>query len=185
MKVTLSAKEFDSLTGKKKKNYVKLLEKTCRTRWFSLHASVDAAFGEYKGLIYTLKEMQNDKASGSTASGLLKKISYYEFLGTLYLLKNILPSMTGLSKTFQTGILNFSRISPAISRCKSKILEVAKDDIQQVIQQHKEDLNGRLKKLNIILKKSEEIRITNLVENMQNQCATILKQGFLKQHAKF
>ena len=58
--------------------------------------------------------------------------------------------MTGISKTFQTGSLNFSRISPAINRCKSKILDVAKDD--RVIQQHKEDLNGRLKELNIILK---------------------------------
>ena len=52
MKVTLSAKEFDSLTEKKKKNYVKLLKKTCRTRWLSLQTDVDAAFGEYKGLIY-------------------------------------------------------------------------------------------------------------------------------------
>ena len=33
-----------------------------------------------------------------------------------------------------------------------------------VIQQLKEDLNGRLKELNIILKESEEIRITKLVE---------------------
>ena len=32
MKVTLSAKEFDSLTEKEKKNYVKLLKKICRTR---------------------------------------------------------------------------------------------------------------------------------------------------------
>ena len=32
MKVTLSDKEFDSLTEKKKKNYIKLLKKTCRTR---------------------------------------------------------------------------------------------------------------------------------------------------------
>ena len=32
MKVTLSAKEFDSLTEKKKKNHVKLLKKACRTR---------------------------------------------------------------------------------------------------------------------------------------------------------
>ena len=183
MMVTLSAKEFDSFTEKKKKNYVKLLKKTFRTRWLSLHAGVDAAFGEYKGLIYTLKEIQNDKASGSTASGLLKKISHNEFLGTLYLLKNILPSLTGLSKTFQIGSLNFSRISSAINRCKSKIIEVAKDyrDIQQL----KEDLNGRLKELNIILKESEEIRITNLVGKCVESIATILKQGLPKQHAKF
>ena len=47
---TLSAKEFHSLTEKKKKNYVKLLKKTCRTRWLRLHAGVDAAFEEYKAL---------------------------------------------------------------------------------------------------------------------------------------
>ena len=99
--------------------------------------------------------MQNVKASGSTGSGLLKKISHYEFLGKLYLLKNILPSLTGLSKTLQTGSLNFSRISPAINRCKSKILEVTKDE--RIIRQHKEDLNGRLKELNNILKEFEEI----------------------------
>ena len=68
------------------------------------------------------------------------------------------------------------RISPAINRCKSNILEVARDN--RVIQKLKEDLNGRLKELNNILK---EIRITNLV----GKYATLLKQGFLKQHAKF
>ena len=143
MKVTLSAKELDSLAERRTEE--KLLKKTCGTKWLDLYAGVDADFGEYKGLIYTLKEMHNNKASGSTASGLLKKISHYEFLGTLYLLKNILPSLTGLSKTFQTESLNFSRIainiSTAINRCKSKVLEVAKD--YRLIQQLKDDLNGR------------------------------------------
>ena len=77
LKLTLGVKEFDSFIEKKKKNYVKLLKKTCRTRWLSLHAGVDADFGEYKDLIYTLKD---DKVSGSTASGMLKKMkSHYEF----------------------------------------------------------------------------------------------------------
>ena len=57
MKVTLSAKEFDSLTEKKNKDYVKLLKKICRTRWLSLHAGVDATFRKFKGLIYTLKNL--------------------------------------------------------------------------------------------------------------------------------
>ena len=92
-----------------------------------MHAGVDAAFGEYKSLIYTLREMQNGKTSGSTASSLLKKISHYEFLGMLSLLKNIPPNLVGLSKTFETGNINFSRISPSINRSKSKALEVAKD----------------------------------------------------------
>ena len=106
-------------------------------------------------LTYTLNKMQNDNASDPTASSLLKKISHCAFLGTVFLLKNILPSLTGLSKTFQTGSLNFSRIFPAINRCKSKILEVGRDC--RVIQQLKEDLNRRLKELNIILKVYKEI----------------------------
>ena len=183
MKVTISAKEFDSLTEKKKKNYVKHLKKTCRnTLKHVLHTGVDAGFGECKGLIYTSKEMQNDKASGSTASGLLKKISHYEFLGTLYLLKKILSILTGLSKTFQTGRLNFSRISLAINKCKSKILEVAKD--YRLIQQLKEDLNGRLKELNIILKGSEEIRVTNLVEKYAKSICHNIEASFLQTTCK-
>ena len=94
----------------------------------------------------------------------------------LYLFKNILSSLKGLSKTFQTGSLDFLRISPAINRYKSKILEVARD--YRVIRKLKEDLKGRLKKLNNIL---NEILITNLV----GKYATLLKQGFLKQDAKF
>ena len=106
--------------------------------------------------------MKIDKWSGSTTSGLLKKISHYEFLSTFYPLKNILPSLIGFSKMFQTGSLNFSTISPVINRCKSKILEKAKD--YRVIQQLKEDLNGSLKELHIVSKESEEIHVTNLME---------------------
>ena len=76
--------------------------------------------------------MQNDKATGSTVCGLLKKISHSEFSGMLYLLKNILPSLAGLT-----------RISPSINRCKSKILEVAKD--YRLIEQLKKDLHRKLK----------------------------------------
>ena len=61
--------------------------------------------------------MQNDNASGPTASSLLKKISHYEFLGTFFIMKIILRSLTELSKTFQTGSLPLTdRISPAINR---------------------------------------------------------------------
>ena len=88
--------------------------------------------------------MQYDKVSGSTATGLLKKISHYEFWGTLYLLKNILPSLTGLRKTFQRGSLNFLRVSPTINRWKSKILEVAKHYrvIQQLHSRSKRKIKG-------------------------------------------
>ena len=75
-------------------------------------------------------------------------------------MKNILPSLTGLSKTFQTGSLDFSTIFPVINRCKSKILEVGRD--YRVIQELNENLNGRLKELNIILKEYKDIIILQI-----------------------
>ena len=66
-----------------------------------------------------------EKCSGPLAGGLLKKITNYEFLGTLYLLKHMLPNLTALSKVFQTGSLNFAMITPSLTKCKAKLEEVA------------------------------------------------------------
>ena len=41
IKTALSMHGFDTLPVKRKKNIVKRVEKACRTRWLSLHASVD------------------------------------------------------------------------------------------------------------------------------------------------
>ena len=38
-----------------------------------------------------------------------------------YILRVMLPSLTALIRTFQTGATNFSRITPNIERTKSKL----------------------------------------------------------------
>ena len=97
-----------------------------RTRWLSLHASVDSLFEEYVGMIHALWFMKDNPAvGGATAAGLLKKIDSVKFLGVLYMLKYMLPHLSALSKTFQTGTLNFSRMVPSIEKTKHKIQEVA------------------------------------------------------------
>ena len=55
-------------------------------------------------------------------------------------------------------------MSPAISRCKLKTIEVEK--VGRAIQQLNNDLNGTLKEHNFFLKESEETRIINLVQNL-------------------
>ena len=101
IKVTLQSRNFDSMSRPQKKMLVRKVKKAVRTRWLSLHASVDSVFHEYVGLVHALRSMKNDPRSGPQATGLLKKIDSIEFLGTLYLLKFILPHLSILSRTFQ------------------------------------------------------------------------------------
>ena len=72
----------------------------------------------------------------------------------------MLPNLSALSKTFQAG--NFSRIIPSINKCKTKIKEVAMSG--KVWNELQNDLNGRLKSLNITRKYFEETRIKSPVD---------------------
>ena len=73
-----------------------------------------------------LRNMKEDKViAGAQAEDLLGKIDNLTFLGTLYMLKLVLPHFSTLSKTFQKGSLNFSRISPNTEKtiCKMHSIE--------------------------------------------------------------
>ena len=54
------------------------------------------------------------------ADGLLKKIDNALVIGTLYILREVLPQLSTLSNTFQTGNLNFSRAGPNTEKIKKK-----------------------------------------------------------------
>lgn len=55
------------------------------------------------------------------ADGLLKKIGNALVIGTLYILREVLPQLSTLSNTFQTGNLNFSRAGPNTEKKKKKM----------------------------------------------------------------
>ena len=162
VRIALKCKEFDTMSNKRQKNMVKRVKKARRNRWLSLHAGVDAVYDEYEGIVKTLQEIQFDRSSGSLAIGLLKKIKDHKFLGTLFLLKYMLPNLSALSKTFQTGSLNFSRITPSINRCKTKIQEIEQNG--KVWDELEKDFGGRLRSLNITLTDIQESRIKSLSE---------------------
>ena len=54
----------------------------------------------------------------AVADGLLKKIGNALVIGTLYILREVLPQLSTLSNTFQTGNLNFSRAGPNTEKKK-------------------------------------------------------------------
>ena len=99
--------------------------------------------------------MKDDQAvGGAIAVGLLKKMDSVKFLGVLYMLKYMLRHLSVLSKTFQTGSLNFSRIVPSIEKTKYKIQDLAKKRTH--LEQLRLDINERLATCDISLSEEDE-----------------------------
>jgi len=54
---------------------------------------------QYCGVIQTLQELDR-KHNDATAAGLLKKMKNAQFIGALYILAEVLPVLSSLSRTF-------------------------------------------------------------------------------------
>lgn len=118
LKTQTELKEIN-LGEKASKIVSKRLKKACRTRWLSLEASVKAVHGDYEAILQTLSIL--DKSGDAAATGLLKRMKSIKFLGSLYILRDILPVLSNLSKHFQKDSLNFSTIRPSINHAKDKL----------------------------------------------------------------
>ena len=153
---------IEGLLPKEQKKVVKRMKKACRSRCLSLHAGVDASWEEFGRLVDALKELEKDKSCGFTATGLLRRINNYEFWGTLGLLKHVLPNLSALSKTFQTGCLNFSRITLLIEKCKDRLGKIVADG--EVLPAVKSALSNILKNTGITLSHFQKERMTSMVK---------------------
>ena len=130
------------MSKRQKRKVVLHVKKACRTRWLSLDASVNAVFEEYVGLLHLLRILREGKSAGPTATRILKKVENFRFLGTLYLMKFMLSHLSILSKTFQTGSLNFSRVILSLNKTKNKIMAVANEN--EAYRELEKDIAGRL-----------------------------------------
>ena len=176
VKVALGVRNFDAMSKKQKKKLVRKVKKAVRTRWLSLHASVDSISQEYVGLVHALRSLQEDRNSGSIAKGLLKRIDSIEFLGTLYLLKFILPHLSALSRTFQAGNLNFCRINPSIQITKGRIEEVLNED--KVVKELEKDLKARLELCNLSMGDGSKKIIQDRVNKYSKAICTNIDDRF-------
>lgn len=72
-----------------------------------------------------LQTLRVFKESGDvTATGLLQQTSNLKFLGTVYLLQEVLPILGHLSKTFQEGEVCLASITPAIEYTTDRLNDV-------------------------------------------------------------
>ena len=103
-----------ALTERAKKIVGKKIRKACQTRWLSLEQRVNNVFETSATSLHTFQELKKD----ALAAGLLKEMKTVKFLGTIYILKEVVPFLTTLSKRFQAGALNFSHAGPPINHTK-------------------------------------------------------------------
>lgn len=111
LKVQMNLKSL-VLSDKSKAAVAKKIKKSCQTRWLSFDAATHAIHEDFTAIVQTLRQLKDNDA---VACGLLSKIGSSKFIGTIYILKEILPVLSNLSKNFQRGQVNFSHIQPSIN----------------------------------------------------------------------
>lgn len=123
-----------------RKVVAKKLKKAYTTRWLSFDLSVRALFEDFAAVLQTLSQLSEKETA---AYGLLKRMKTVRFLGTLYILKSILPVLSKLSKIFQTGNIDFSQIEPSLQYTTDKIEEIVQS--KEPLEEMKKDINdGKL-----------------------------------------
>ena len=124
LKIQLELKNLNlSKSGSRK--VTRRLKKACRTRWVSLDSSVKALLNDYEAVLQTLAQVQEHDV---IALGLLKRIKTIKFLGVLYILNEILPILSRLSRIFQRDSLSFSSIIPEVNATKEKLDKVLAEE---------------------------------------------------------
>ena len=101
----------------------KRLQRCCKTRWLSSDLAVSAMMTEIVYVWTTLQEFSTER-NDAVATGLLLLSKTVEFVSVLYLLSCALPQLAMLSKTFQSGSLDFSHMSVSLSLCKAAIVDM-------------------------------------------------------------
>ena len=94
--------------------------------------------------------------------GFARKLKSLSFLGMLYTLKVMLPSLTALSVTFQSGAINFSRIVPSVLKTKTKPQQLF--DKAKTVNLLKDDLQTRLRSCHLQINEEKEGIITDIAE---------------------
>lgn len=104
-----------------KKIVTRKLKKACKTRWLSFDASVASALHNICSLILVLQEFKDP-----TSAGLLVKIKTPKFIGTLYILADILPILSQVSRLFQRSSITYCVIQPALQHAQQALDELVR-----------------------------------------------------------
>jgi hypothetical protein len=118
------------------------LKKACSTRWLSFDSSIKAVYQDYVPVLLALNEMAE---TDPKASGLLAEFRSPKFLGAVYILHIVLPILSQLSRSLQTGCIHYSALPGLIDRTIEKLQNVSVDDTIGTMKKDLDPSTGRLK----------------------------------------
>lgn len=111
------------ISNSAKERVVKRVKKATRTRWLSTESTVVGIFLNFVPLIQTFQIYNND--SDPVAINLITEIKSKKFVGAVYLLHEVLPILSHLSRAFQKGNISFAVITPAVEFILEELKSVA------------------------------------------------------------
>lgn len=129
------------LSEKARSVVAKKVRKACRTRWLSTSNAVD---GVYEDFVLIIQATNLTDEKDGLATYLLSKMKSFKFIGTIYILKAVLPELAALSRVFQRGTVNFGHSLPAITYTTDKLTKIAHDETPITQLQVDIQENGRL-----------------------------------------
>ena len=163
VQIAAEMKKITSVSEKSKERMATKVQKACRNRWLSLEKSVQSVCQNLPALLQILHWYKN-KDSNATAIGLLKKMKKADFIGILYILKNVLPVLLTLNKVFQKGTISFARIAPAVKASKHSLQRLVED--KSPIEEFKRETTTG----NLVCLELSEVEIQNTGTKMQALC---------------
>jgi len=175
LKTQAEMKELTLSTDKARCQVTRRLKKACTTRWLSFDASVKAVYSDYPALLHTLNSLKDGDA---TSLGLFTKVKDVKFIGTVYILSEVLPHLSNMSKIFQKGAVDFSRIAPTIEYTMEQLDEAV--ETKSPISKLKQDLqeNGRLGLLDMNATQYHYQVLENLLCNYVDALKTNIENRF-------
>ena len=104
-------------------------------------------YADYAAILITLSEL-----SASDPTGLLHEIRTTKFLGTVYILKEVLPELSKLSKTFQYSKTNFSTVQSSIDYTIDRLKKIKEVTPRNNVKADFDPVNGRLQLISAVQK---------------------------------
>ena len=97
-------------------------------RWFSFYNALEAVFKSWEPLMIMLEQSKEQSDKTGKSQGLHKMMGTFEFLATLHLLMDVIPTLTHLNMVFQKRNLDITVIVPVVKSAVQDITALKTKD---------------------------------------------------------